>query len=498
MQELLDNVSRLAQLSHTFSDADLSQPWAWRAHNEGVRFALLGSYHELKELAIELARKREAADQPLRAVHRVLAQYHAAYRDLQALLVGIGDDLYDRVPAPDEWPLRDIIGHMAGAERRFFTLVHYGLARQRQDKELPARAPDDEADRVIGPYADYLAILEEQGIAEMLAFYDQLHQRAWREFATMTDEELQGPSIWWEDVAYSLQYRLHRFDAHLRQHTIQVEKTLAAIGAAPNEAKRLLRLIYQALAEVENTTLGAAELGADQRHTVAQAILSRAEEVAAVVAQSRQLLAAVQGGDLDGVNTLLAANPALANCVDQGQLSLVLTATYHGQQTIAAALVEAGARLGIFEAAAIGRLDIVKQEGERWPEYIDEVNFDGFNSLQLACFFGQQEIALWLIEQGADVNAAAQNRQKIRPIHAAAANGNLTVLKALLARGVDVNIPQENDFTPLHTAADHGNIVMTQLFLDHGADRQAVTRDGRTAMDIAQEKGHLEVAALLR
>src|SRR3712207_6856353 len=42
-----------------------------------------------------------------------------------------------------------------------------------------------------------------------------------------------------------LRFRLHRFDSHLRQHTIQAGKTLEGIGRAPSEAKRLLQLIYR-------------------------------------------------------------------------------------------------------------------------------------------------------------------------------------------------------------------------------------------------------------
>jgi hypothetical protein len=42
----------------------------------------------------------------------------------------------------------------------------------------------------------------------------------------------------------------------MRQHTIQMEKTLHMLGHIPSEAQRLLRLIYRALAQVEGVLIG--------------------------------------------------------------------------------------------------------------------------------------------------------------------------------------------------------------------------------------------------
>jgi hypothetical protein len=339
--------------------------------------------------------------------------------------------------------------------------------------------------------------MEEKGLAEMAAFYEGLHRRTMDEFAGAGDEEMQGLSLWWENEEYTLEYRLHRFDAHLRQHTIQAEKTLEMIGRGPNEAKRLLRLIYRALSEVESAVLGAGEVGADQLAALAATIVARAEEVVSVVAQAKTMIAAVKSGDLAPVQELLATNPKLAAVRDRSGLSAILTAAYYGQKDVLAALIEAGTELNIFEAAAAGRFDVVQQAAQEWPGWINEYAQDGFTPLQLACFFGHEEMALWLIEQGADVNAAAKNKQGVAPIHATTANGNLTVLEALLKKGAAVNARQEGGYTALHEAANSGNLAMTRLLLEHGADATLTTGEGKTALDIAQVKGHQEVAALL-
>jgi hypothetical protein len=76
-----------------------------------------------------------------------------------------------------------------------------------------------------------------------------------------------------------VEFRLHRFDSHLRQHTIQIEKTLGLLGHYPTEAVRLLRLIYASLAQVEGALLGASETGTAEQDRVADTIHTRLQEI---------------------------------------------------------------------------------------------------------------------------------------------------------------------------------------------------------------------------
>ena len=102
--------------------------------------------------------------------------------------------------------------------------------------------------------------------------------------ADVTEEELAWPARYWEGYDMPLRFRLHRFDAHLRQHTIQVDKTLLALGHELTEARRLLRLIYAALAEVEGALIGAPDpVALDLRRQTAAAIADRTHEIAAIL-----------------------------------------------------------------------------------------------------------------------------------------------------------------------------------------------------------------------
>ena len=489
-------VSRLAEVTHDLSDADLEQPYRWRAHREGVRFALLGTYHELRDLTVTLAGERADQGPPLTRAQRTLAPYHVAYRDLQAVLLGVEDDVYDQSPGPGQWSLRGVLRHIVAAERVFFTLVHYGLARQREGLG-PSHLPEGHVEQVMGASDEFEAVVDEGSPQDLWTYYERLHRRALAEFSDIGEKELDGPSLWWEGQELSLQYRLHRFDAHLRQHTIQAVKALAAVGRPVTEARQLLRDVYKALAGVESAHIGAPGLGAGRREALAQKIVERARSVAAALEDAWQTVRAVQQGEAETVRQLLEANPQAAGAVNGEGLPVIMEAVYRGHEEIAGMLLEAGPRPDIFAAAALGRLELVKEITGRWSGYVNEVAGDGFTPLQLACYFGREEVALWLMEHGADVDARAQNSQQIQAIHAAAANGNITLLRALLAQGVDVNARQQQGFTPLHTAADRGDVAMAQLFLSHGADLHAVDSAGRTALDLAREKKHEEMVAFL-
>lgn len=460
---LLEAVAMLAAQTHHLTDADVDQAYAWGPHAEGVRYALLGSVHELRDTAVRLAALRARSGRTRSQAQHLLAQYLAAYHDLQAILVGVTPEEYDREPAPGEWPLRYVVAHIVGSQRHFFALVDYGVRRQRAGGSLPTRLPEDETDNVLGPPDDLRDIMNNHGMPEMLAFYSVLHQRMLTDFVDMSDAELDGISLWWENIDYDLHHRLHRFDIHLRQHTIQAEKTLAAIGKPPTEATRLLRLVYSALAEVEGWRLGAPDLMRDDIAALADRIVARAHEVKTLIGQTRAMETAVVNGNLTAVQQLLQTNPALADAMDQQRLPLILTATYQQHTDIANELLMAGAELSIFEAAAIGHLAIVRQEAAEDPADINAFGRDGFTPLHLACRFGHEPVALWLIEQGADVTAVAHNPTRSQPIHAAAASGSGAIVRALLEAGADPAATSAAGLTPADIATENGFTAVVDL-----------------------------------
>ena len=284
---LAEAVEQFATLTHAAPDSALDREWAWGAYDsEGVRFAFFRTYEELRELAATTVAERAARGPAPTTAQRILAQYHAAYRDLQAALLGIGYGEEDQVPAEGEWPLRRVVGHIAGAEVGFYVVAKYALDRHRTGDGRPAEIPDEAWDTIIGQDVDAVRTILDGPLAGIRSFHAAIHERVLREFAGITEDELSAPSMYWEGYAMSLRFRLHRFDSHMRQHTIQVDKTLEGIGRAPNEAKRLLRLIYAALAEAEGATIGAWELGDELRRERAEAIAARTDEIVGILADT--------------------------------------------------------------------------------------------------------------------------------------------------------------------------------------------------------------------
>ena len=55
----------------------------------------------------------------------------------------------------------------------------------------------------------------------------------------------------------SIGFRLGRYGSHIREHTIQVDKTLAMLGREPTEVERLIRLVLASYGRLEALVIGA-------------------------------------------------------------------------------------------------------------------------------------------------------------------------------------------------------------------------------------------------
>lgn len=205
---------------------------------------------------------------------------------------------------------------------------------------------------------------------------------------------------------------------------------------------------------------------------------------------------AIRQGDAAKVASLLDTDPSLVDS-SENDITPILLAIYHGKPEIARLLFDRSARVSFGEACALGDFDAVKSMLATDPAVLHSRTADGFPGWALAIFFRHRELARHLIEQGADVNAAAENRMRVAPLHAAVAARDYDTLRMLLDRGADPNARQELDYTPLHNAAAHGDIEMAKLLLAHGADRHAKSSDGMNVADVARKYGHPDVAEWL-
>ncbi|WAC40744.1 ankyrin repeat domain-containing protein [Pedobacter sp. SL55] len=211
-----------------------------------------------------------------------------------------------------------------------------------------------------------------------------------------------------------------------------------------------------------------------------------------------QLETLIENNQLDEIVALLSQKPQLATQVTSHQISPMLLACYYKKMDIANAIAEFMSELSIFDACAIGKFDDVTLLVFKEPRAVNEYSADGFTPLGLACYFGHEEIARFLVLKGADVNLPSKNGFNVFPIHSAVANNNYNIAKILLDAGAYPNVCQKSGVAPLHSAAQLGNIEMIILLLEHGAEVTLRMEGGKLPADLAAEKGFAEIAEILR
>jgi uncharacterized protein len=156
-------------------------------------------------------------------------------------------------------------------------------------------------------------------------------------------------------------------------------------------------------------------------------------------------------------------------------MSDVLQALYHGDRAEAERLaVERD--LDVFEAAALGRTERLRQLLDEDASGANAFGDDGFHPLGLACFFGHVDGARLLLERGANVNALSRNEHiQTAAIHASSASEGkdettrYELVKLALEHGADPNLQQGGGFRAIDAARQNGDERVERLLLDHGA-----------------------------
>ncbi|WP_183557017.1 ankyrin repeat domain-containing protein [Mucilaginibacter sp. SP1R1] len=201
--------------------------------------------------------------------------------------------------------------------------------------------------------------------------------------------------------------------------------------------------------------------------------------------------------DLDKLEALLVQSPALAGTITSHQVSPLMLSCYYKKPAVTDVLLRYVNEISLFEAAAAGKLAVVTHLIETNPNTIDDYAGDGFTPLGLACYFGHEAVARYLINSGADVNRASNNGFQVYPIHSACADNNTAIARMLIDKGAQVNVKQQAGATPLHSAAQNGNIDLLVLLLEHGAQTNVRMEGGKLPADLASEKGFDAIAEIL-
>ena len=210
----------------TVPDAKMEAPWSWPGHAEGSPLQVRDAFYRCLE---DEQHAVATAPPPQGEAARLMALAQTAFGDLRGLLAGLPPALLDRPPPPTGWTLRQTLEHTLVVERRYRAHVEYAAKRSdadpvRLDLEVELAA----GERAGGPAEWIERIAAERTISNQLASLDQ--------------DALKRPTVW-AGYDVDVRFRLHRFAAHLVEHTVQCEKVLAALGSPSSEPARIVRRI---------------------------------------------------------------------------------------------------------------------------------------------------------------------------------------------------------------------------------------------------------------
>lgn len=247
---------------------------------------------------------------------------------------------------------------------------------------------------------------------------------------------------------------------------------------------------------------------------------------------------AAASGDLELVNSFLEKNSKLLDAKDNEGNTLLHVACLNGKKNVVDFLISHDVDVNaknnrgnpaLHFAALGGSADIVEILLENGAE-INAQDNRGFSALRFAVFRGFKDVVSLLVDKGADVNeqntewggsllhtACISNRinlietliakgidvqimndEGLTPLHLASNHGQNELCELLIGKGADVNFTDNGKDTPLHGAAWYGKMSTVELLLASGAQFNLRNTKRRTPFDNAIKRGHKEVAHLLQ
>jgi ankyrin repeat protein len=340
----------------------------------------------------------------------------------------------------------------------------------------------------------------------------------------------------------------------LKAHVEQQRRQLDAL--VPADVRRSAAADHVAPDDVELVALLQA-IVAGQTSTVA-ALVARRPALAAAAGPEGQtpLHVAAQHNDPQLAALLVAYGADLDATYGQSEHTPLSWAITCSALDVARALVKLGAEPDLFCAAGMGALDDVHacfdnagalvegasvtgstrfaDDGSRLPCPPPTAREQISDALYLACRNAQLDVARFLLGQQPDLSFRAYLGGT--PLHWAHFGGSRAIVELLEQQGADVAardaflgctprafgicVPANWGFaflvrarlaedaslvnimdgrtSPLHEAAANDRAEIVRLLLAQGADPRLARGDGKTPLELALERGHAEVAEMLR
>eukprot|EP00752_Nemacystus_decipiens_P016350 g14622.t1 len=172
-------------------------------------------------------------------------------------------------------------------------------------------------------------------------------------------------------------------------------------------------------------------------------------------------------------------------------------AAVKGKRGLAQKLVGAGADVGDSLHAAVGggHVDIVSDLLESGASTAAK-DGSGDTPLHVAVEHGEAEMVQLLLLKGADKDSF--DSHGMTPLYLAAEEGHIAPALALLAAGADMSLPCGRMRTlAIHAAAAQGHVEILKAVIEHGADLEALDDEKETALHQAAWHGHTDAIDVL-
>jgi len=233
----------------TVSEDALLKPWLFRGVDpeDGVRYGMYRGAEtiELAEAGLEAALAGAPARAPgaIRCAPATIARWA-----LHGRLAALDDAILDRVPRPGEWAIREVLAHIVDGQRGYGVFSRW-WASQPLGEGRPTRVPDDAnaaLDRELpGEAADGAGSL-----TDIRTRLDEALDEWAGRFADVDEAVLAVPAVW-SRVPLDIDFRLGRWASHIREHTVQIDKTLDWLGYTPSEPARIVLDLYATWGRLE-------------------------------------------------------------------------------------------------------------------------------------------------------------------------------------------------------------------------------------------------------
>jgi hypothetical protein len=269
-------------------DATLTDPWRWRPTdppNEDIdrRYGIYRIHERLASAIAAIAVGWEdGRSTPIGPAIPALRALAAARWELHGALAALSEADWDADPGGGEWTIRQTLGHIIGGQRSYllFNGWYLGQGAIEGDAVYPA-------DGTMPPEASEEA--EGTGTPiEVGARLDEIVDASIAANAGL-DASAMHVGARWAQLQVTIDFRLGRYGSHIREHTVQVDKTLAKLGREPSEVERLARLVLATYGQLEAPFVGRSAADVERAFadgSSAVSIINEAMSDAAATAES--------------------------------------------------------------------------------------------------------------------------------------------------------------------------------------------------------------------